>query len=130
MASEIFAESLRNDEMKLESVGEIIAERKLVLLHDLEESEVIIVLGKPQVFPPVELQKSTGYFCPYQIKGLSDEAVRFAGGVDGVRAIELAMKIIGTRLDVELRDRPGTRLVWGAEDPDDAQFAWPYRNPA
>jgi len=57
--------------VKLESVGEVIATRTLMLLRDQgAASEVVVLLGKP-----LQLPDHQHYYCPYQVKG--------AGALDG-----------------------------------------------
>jgi hypothetical protein len=75
--------------MKLRDVGVQIAARVL----DLAGGEVTVVLGKPEKFSGAE-----DHYCPYQIIGLGNERVRYAGGIDAVQALLLALKMIGADL--------------------------------
>ena len=76
--------------MKLKSVGQIVATREL----DLEGGgKVLITIGTPQMFP-----EGTSFYCPYQIEGLRIQGVRYAGGIDAVQALQLAMNCIATDL--------------------------------
>ena len=97
--------------MKLESVGEVIATRSLLLLRDgTAKAEVIVVLGKPQAG-----QDQHGFYCPYQIRGAGDEKVRAAHGVDAFQALQLALSILAVELDV-LNKELGGRLRWECDD--------------
>ena len=50
--------------MKLTSVGDVIAVRKLSLSTDEGEKEITVVIGKPQQF-----EDGVNWFCPFQIQG-------------------------------------------------------------
>lgn len=94
--------------MKLTELGEIIAERELLLSGPEAGSArtVRVVLGKPQPFPD-----SPDYYCPYQIKGIGDEKIRHMGGVDGIQAIQLALQTLGAELQA-LNQRLNGKLRW------------------
>lgn len=97
--------------MKLESVGELIASRSLTLMgDDNSTSEVTVLLGKPQQFPD-----DKNYFCPYQLKGVGDEKVRYMGGVDAFQALHLALSILRVELEVLNKQLAG-RLRWECDD--------------
>src|SRR5256885_1507139 len=73
--------------LKLDSVGDLIAARTLVLHQDNgANSEINVLLGKPRQLPDHQ-----DYFCPYQIKGAGDEKVRYSCGVDSFQALHLAL---------------------------------------
>ena len=76
--------------MKLRSLGPVIASRKLT---DANGGSVRVLIGKPRRYRGGH----PDYYCPYSIKGLENE-IRYAGGVDAVQALQLAMKAIGIRL--------------------------------
>jgi hypothetical protein len=76
--------------MKLDSVGVVIAAREIDIDGD---EKVVITIGAPQEFP-----EGGSFFCPYQILGIGRDNVRYAGGVDAVQALELALQMIGTDL--------------------------------
>ena len=97
--------------MILESVGEVIATRSLLLLRDgTAKAEVTVVLGKPQAG-----QDQQEFYCPYQIRGAGDEKVRAAHGVDAFQALQLALSILAVELDV-LNKELGGRLRWECDD--------------
>jgi hypothetical protein len=90
--------------MKLTDVGQVICTRIL----DLRDNKrVIVKLGAPQEYP----EPPDDYFCPYQIIGLGDERVRYAGGVDAFQALSLALKSIGAVLYSSTEARAG-ELSW------------------
>ncbi len=76
--------------LKLKSVGQIIAKRELDLA---DGGKVQITIGMPQAFP-----EGASFYCPYQIEGLRIQGVRYAGGIDAVQALQLAMNCIATDL--------------------------------
>ena len=89
--------------MKLNDVGSAIATRALKLRSGVN---VIVSIGRPEKFPD-----SVDYYCPYQIRGIGDEHVRYARGVDGVQALELALKKIGADLYTS-REAQSKELIW------------------
>lgn len=93
--------------MNLTSVGEIIAERKLVLRGNSgPDREVFVLLGKPQLF-----SDSSDYFCPYQINGIGEEKIKYMGGVDAFQAISYVLQALGAELQVLNRKESG-KLSW------------------
>ena len=103
--------------MKLESVGDVIATRKLLLLRDdTATAEVLVLLGKPQTG-----QDQQEFYWPYQLKGAGDEKVRLARGVDAFQALQLALSILGVELDV-LNKKLGRKLRWECDDAGDLGF--------
>lgn len=97
--------------MKLESIGEVIATRTLILLRgDGAASKVVVLLGRPQQLPDHE-----DYYCPYQIKGAGDEKVRYMCGVDSFQALHLALSTL--RVELEVLDKElGGKLRWECDD--------------
>jgi hypothetical protein len=80
--------------MYLTSLGDIVAVRELSLIDEQGiNSKVQVLIGAPRCFPD-----STDYYCPFQIVGLGDEEIRYAGGVDGIQALQLVMPMIGAIL--------------------------------
>jgi hypothetical protein len=109
--------------MKLESVGEVIATRTLMLLRDQgAASEVVVLLGKP-----LQLPGHQDYYCPYQVKGAGDEKTRHACGVDPFQALHLTLSALAVELEV-LNKVVGGKLRWDCDDkgglgfPDFAAF--------
>ena len=87
-------------------LGSIIAERRL-RVTGRPELDVSVRLGIPQPIPGAPYGD---YYCPYQIVGVGNEKVRYAGGVDAVQALELALHILPTELDALRQQYPG--LGW------------------
>ena len=90
--------------MKLTSVGEVIAVRHLRVTG--ADATVTVMIGKPKPFPDGQ-----DYYCPYQIRGLGSEGVRYAGGVDSVQALVMALEGIRTTLSTSQEAKAG-RLNW------------------
>jgi len=97
--------------VKLESIGEVVATRTLVLVtDDGASSEVLVFLGKPRQLPDHQ-----DYYCPYQIKGAGDEKVRYQCGVDSFQALHLALSTLGVELEVLSKGLSG-KLRWECDD--------------
>ena len=77
---------------------------------------ITVKLGKPVEFP-----EGSGYYAPFQITGTGSEKIKYAGGVDAIQALQLAMKMIGATLSA-LRDQQDVELSWEAGDHDDLGF--------
>jgi len=95
--------------MHLESIGEIIATRRLSLVDD-PATQILVQMGKPQPYP-----ENGSYYCPFQIVGIGDGKVRYGAGVDEFQAIELCLQIIGVYLWVWNGDHNG-RLRWECDE--------------
>ena len=107
--------------MDLIKLTEKIAVRMLTLVGvqgDAKKIEVII--GKPERFADSE-----DYFCPYKIIGLGKEKIKYAAGIDGIQAIQLAMKMIGADLYSSKEAKEGF-LKWEGGDEGDLGFINPY----
>ena len=92
--------------MELKNVGLPIAQREL----ELEGArKITVVVGKPEKFPGDD-----DYYCPYQITGLGDDKVRYAGGIDGVQALWLALQMIAADLYTSSEAQNG-KLTWHDE---------------
>jgi hypothetical protein len=87
-------------------LGTAIAERRL-RVSDSPNRAIWVRLGAPRPFPDDPL---SNYYCPYQITGVGDERVRYAGGVDALQALELALHLLPTELDRLRQGCPG--LGW------------------
>jgi hypothetical protein len=97
--------------VKLDSVGDVIATRKLLLLRDdTATAEVLVLLGEPR---PGQAQQEL--LCTYQITGAGDEKVRSAHGVDAFQALQLALSVLGVELEV-LNKKLGGKLRWECDD--------------
>ncbi len=96
--------------MDLKDVGEVIGLRKIEIVSEDGNREVVVQLGKPQPFPD-----SSGFFCPIQIVGVGDEKVRYAGGVDEIQSLQLALKMAGVLLETLAPEIRG-KLRWKGND--------------
>ena len=97
--------------MKLDNVGEVIAERKLSVVGN-PSLTAIVRMGKPRPLPDANGDDS---FCPVQIVGVGSERVTYAAGVDAFQAIQLSMKLISLELSIIKRDC-GYELRWEGDD--------------
>jgi hypothetical protein len=95
--------------MHLQNVGSVLAERILDLETSAGRRHVTVRIGIPRAIPDC-----TDMYCPYQIVGLLDGAVRYTEGVDAAQAIYLAMEAVGTALAATPEARSG-RLTWYGE---------------
>ncbi len=92
--------------MRLVTIGTVIAKRVLTLSGG---GKVTVELGKPRRFrggPP-------DHYCPVRIRGLGDDYVSCAAGVDAVQALQLAFHHIGTMLYSSEEAKAG-KLSWDA----------------
>lgn len=102
--------------MQLQDVGIQIATRTLAA----GGKQVTVVIGKPEEFP-----EGDNFYCPYQIVGIGNGRVRYAGGVDAVQALELALKMIGAELYTS-QEAQAKQLSWeGGQSPRDLGFPVP-----
>jgi hypothetical protein len=81
--------------------------------------DVRIRIGTPCPFPD---DPQSNYYCPYQIDGLGNAKVRYAGGVDALQALELALHILPTELGALRQHYPG--LGW--EDAPEGEYGFSY----
>ena len=95
--------------MKIKDLGDVIAERRFKFESKLT-SEIIVAIGKPMPFPD-----SDDYYVPYQIKGIGDEHIKFAGGIDAVQCLKLVMKIIGSELWV-INEPLTEKIIWDGDE--------------
>jgi hypothetical protein len=97
--------------VKLQSVGDVIATRNLLLLRDGTSAlEVHVLLGKPQAGPDHK-----DFYCPYQIKGVGEEKVKSVYGIDAFQALQLTLSILAVELEV-LNKQLGGKLRWDCDD--------------
>jgi hypothetical protein len=99
-------------------IKEIIARRTLYLV-DNKDKEIVVIIGKPNQFPDHQ-----DYYCPYKITGLGDEKVRYAGGIDAIQAIQLAMVMIGAQLYTSNEAKTG-HLRWEGDEEGNLGFPAP-----
>ncbi len=96
--------------MKLKDIHEIIASRNLEARNADGGKEVIVVIGKPTIYPD-----SGDYFTPYQIIGVDSEKIGYSYGIDAVQSLQLAMKMIGYDL-VAINESLGKTLTWVGDE--------------
>ena len=93
--------------MDFESVGEIIAARKLHFLDETDTNRTVSVfIGVPQQSPD-----RAGYYCPFQVIGIGSQKTQSAHGQDSVQALQSALILIAARLN-HLNVELGGRLSW------------------
>lgn len=101
---------------KIDDIGDVIAERELLLSKGGSGARTVIVkLGMPRQFPD-----GTGYYAPFQVTGVGSEKVRYAGGIDAIQAIQLAMKMVGAYVSALTNE--GGDLRWEGGDNGDLGF--------
>ena len=91
--------------MQLTDVENIIATRELTLE---DGKKVTVVIGQPRKF-----DEGDDYYCPFQISGIDNGRISYAGGIDAIQAFELALKKIGTILYTSEEAKSG-KLTWDA----------------
>lgn len=106
--------------MRLDSVGDVIATRHLFIANE-PNRQIVVRMGRPQ---PWANPHGEDYFCPFQIVGLGNEAVKYAAGVDAFQAVELGLRMIGIELAVLNRDVDG-QLRWECDGHGDLGFPVP-----
>lgn len=103
-------ESQRNvweSSMGFESIGEIIATRKLYFRDESDNKRTVSVfVGKPE-----ESSDPPGYHCPFQVLGIGTQETHLAQGLDSIHALQSAMILISAHLN-QLNHEIGGRLSW------------------
>src|SRR6266498_1404611 len=97
--------------MQSESVGEIIAVRTLFLAND-PNRKILVKMGKPYPLPNA---LGDDHYCPVQITGIGSEKVTHAAGVDAFQSLELALKMIGSKLAFLNREHHN-QLRWECDE--------------
>jgi len=83
-------------------LGEIIAKR----IFNINDIKIQLLIGLPQNFPD-----SADYYCPYQLKGIGSEEIKFAGGTDSLQALQLCLKMISSELDY-FKKESNCKITW------------------
>lgn len=78
--------------------------------------EVLVVIGKPELF-----EDGDDYYCPYSIKHGNETKLSYAGGMDSVQALQLAMQKIGADLGYIARTS-GVDIEWLDDTPGETGF--------
>jgi hypothetical protein len=91
----------------VDSIGEIIATRRLYFLDETNNKRTVSVfVGKPQ-----QPQNSSEYHCPFQLIGIGSQQTQFARGHDSIQALQSALILIAANLN-HLNDQLGRNLLW------------------
>ena len=69
------------------------------------EKKVLVILGKPQVFPT-----GRDYYCPFKIFGGGIDCIRWTLGIDEIQAIQHALSMINTELSLSSHKQLVKRL--------------------
>ncbi|MBA3536461.1 MAG: hypothetical protein H0T84_07625 [Tatlockia sp.] len=96
--------------MQLMTINELFLSRVLKL-NDINSTSVVIKIGKPQNFPDGQ-----DYYCPFQIIGIGDGKVIWAGGIDEIQALLLALEQIGAFLRDSEEYKQGSLSWIGSEE--------------
>ncbi|HEX2091459.1 MAG TPA: hypothetical protein VHG28_03615 [Longimicrobiaceae bacterium] len=92
--------------MSMDVLTDVIAERELER-PDRDAGPVVVRIGRPLQAPDVD------WMCSFQIRGVGDELVRTAFGLDAVQALRLCMEMIRADLGALQRSHG---LTWLGED--------------
>lgn len=93
--------------MGFESIGEIIATRKLYFVDESNiKRTVSVFVGKP-----LESPNSPGYHCSFQVIGIGTQETHVAQGLDSIHALQSALIMIAAHLN-QLNDEIGGILSW------------------
>jgi hypothetical protein len=93
--------------LEVRSLGEVVAERRYEL--DGIENRVVVQVGKPAPTPG-----GISHYCPYVIRGIGSGAIRHAEGIDGLQALQLALKMLAADLDTSPEARAGRLTLDGS----------------
>lgn len=99
--------------LRMTGIGTVVARRVLRLSG---RNKVSVEIGKPRKF-----RGSSGYFCPFRIRGMGDDYLSRSGGEDAVQALELALVQIGSLLYYSEEAKTG-KLTWDAGTEGDLGF--------
>ena len=98
--------------MNIREVAEPIASRQLMMGTE----PVVVSIGKPEPF-----DDNADFFCPYSIEYAGKRKVSYAGGMDAVQALQLAIKKIGSDL-AYLAKTEGVPIGWLQDTPGETGF--------
>jgi hypothetical protein len=102
--------------VKIEELGDVIANRRYTVSNIESPHEIVVAIGRPRMFPD-----STDFFTPYQIRGIGDEKIRYAGGIDAVQSLQLSMTMIGADLYAH-SELLKEKLIWEGDENGDLGF--------
>ncbi len=100
--------------MEIKDIGVIIATRRYFLAGKRDnQPEIVVQIGKPQPFP-----NAVDFFCPVQLIAPSINKLSYGAGVDEVQALQLALKLIASELEILNKEYQGALRWIGNEDGD------------
>ena len=103
--------------MRPDRLGEVIATRDYSFPDENgRATSASVLIGKPQPSPD-----SSDYQCHFLIKGLGDEKIQVARGVDALQALQSALILAGASLN-HLNEKTGRRLRWAGGTRGDLGF--------
>ena len=86
---------------------EIVAQRKFELSRDDGSATVIVSFGQPA---PIPDNTNGDWYCPWRIEGPNGTRELFAGGVDSLQALLLAISMV--RSELKFIIAPNGGLTW------------------
>lgn len=93
--------------MNADTIGEIIATRKLYYFDDTNQKRIVSVfVGKPEAVPD-----SSDYQCPFQLVGIGTQDIHSARGHDSLQAFQAALILVAASVNY-LNDQLGRKLIW------------------
>ena len=75
---------------KVESIGEIVAHRKIDFVYDDGEKES----GEIKMGKPIKCDKYEDWYCPYEICTETKSKLRYMVGIDSLQAMDLSMNTL------------------------------------
>ena len=103
--------------MDFQSVGEIIATRRIHLVDEANHKRTVSVfIGKPH-----QPDDSSDYHCRFQIIGIGTQETLSARGRDSIQALQSALVLIRDSLN-QLNCELGGRLNWDGGQPGELGF--------
>lgn len=105
--------------MKINSITEPVAIRKLKYSVGNNEKEVTVTIGKP-----VPFDDKQDFYCPYCIQYEEEKKFGYVGGVDAIQALELSFRKIGSELFI-LKSKKSIEMTWLGGEKGDAGFGEP-----
>jgi hypothetical protein len=80
------------EEMKIERIGTIIAERELDGQYNGSLCKVLVRFGKPFQ------NEDESWYCPYSVTSPAGERVFYGAGIDSLQALRIAISMVGAEL--------------------------------
>ena len=93
--------------MDFDSIGEIIATRKLHFVDEGNKKRTVgVLVGKPQ-----QSNGSSDYQCSFQVIGIGSQETQTARGHDAIQALQSALLLISANVN-QLNNELGGKLIW------------------